>query len=392
MAETNTVTPPSDEKVPGKIVSSGIPVKMDVHVPVATVPVNNEGGDNDTPPATPPAATNGTPPATPPANTTTNNDTPPVVDLTDDQLKAYFDRIGVPYESIDKLKEKLTTPSTNAAPTEEEKEKTRIAKEQRIINEHLSRKGTVEQFTTFKNIITAEKKTLGLQKEVEDLVAAGFSQEDATEMANTRYFQLTDEQIEAIEDKDLKAKALKEREVGFKKLENKGDYLQKTAQSYLNILEKTLADQDAEKSKMEQHTSTVEDAIKKYQRKETIDLGKIDDQDISPIEFEYSDTALASAKELLIDAKKFDDNLFTNDGGVKVEFILPYLIKAFSFPEVAKKSYLIAQDRAVEHIKAKFSATPPPLNGSSGKKNGTGTPGKLVSAGDRQIFRPAAHK
>ena len=93
----------------------------------------------------------------------------------------------------------------------------------------------------------------------------------------------------------------------------------------------------------------------------------------------------------MIDAKKFDDNLFTNDGGVKVEFILPYLVKAFSFPEVAKKSYLIAQDRAIENIKSKFSATPPPLNGGSGKKNGTGTPGKLTGFGEKQVFKPA-HK
>lgn len=384
MAETSTATPPVEEKIPGKIVSAGIPQRLEVVIPKAVdtpaAPVDNSaGGENNN--------------ATPPADTTptnTNANTPPVVvDPTDEQLKAYFDKIGVPFEGVDKLKEKLTAPPKTEA-TPEEKEKAEKDKETRVVNEHLSRGGKVEQFAAYKNIIAADKKELGLQKEIEDLVLAGFSAEDATELANERYFQLTDEQIAAIEDPTLKEKATKQKALGLKKLENKGAYIQNTAKSYLDILSKSLAEQDAEKQKMEQHSSKVEDAIKKYQRKETLVLGQIvEGQDIPPIDFEYSETALQSAKEILIDAVKFEKQFFTNDGGVNLDFILPYIVKANSLNEAVKKSYLTAQDRTIAEFQAKFSSTPPNLGGN-GKQ--TGTPGKLTSFGEKQVFKPTATK
>jgi hypothetical protein len=387
MAETAAETTTVETKTPGKIVSAGQPSRLEITTPIVKTEATNvstdagEGGVNG---EGQPAA-NAAPAAA--AATTTTVDTPS--ELTDDQLKAYFEKQGINFEGIDKLKEKLTASVTEPTITEEQKEKAAIEKEQRIINEHLSRKGTVEQFTTFKNIVAADKRALGLQKEVEDLVASGFTPEEATELANERYFQLTDEQIEGIEDKDAKAKAIKQKEVGLKKLENKGAYLQNTAKSYLDILSKDLAERDAEKNKVEKHTSKVEDAIKKYQRKDTLALGQIDGQDIAPIDFEYSDTALTSAKELLSDAAKLDQNLFTNDGGVNIDFILPHLVKSFSMQEAVKKSYLTGQTRAIETFEAKFGSTPPKLGGN-GKP--TGTPGKITSFGEKQVFKPTATK
>lgn len=387
MAETEVSITTEDSKVPGKIVSAGIPTRLEVVIPQVvepTVAANENNGEGELTDEQKAAA------STAAATTATTTPAPDPSEPTEDQLKAYFLKQGIQFDGIDKLKEKLTTPTTEPTLTEEQKEKAAIEKEQRIINEHLSRKGTVEQFTTFKNIVAADKKALGLQKEVEDLVASGFSPEEATELANERYFQLTDEQIEGIEDKDAKAKAIKQREVGIKKLENKGAYLQNSAKSYLDILSKSLAEQDAEKTKMEQHTSKVEDAIKNYQRKEQLVLGQIiEGQDIAPIDFEYSDTALNSAKELLIDAAKLDQNLFTNDGGVNLDFILPYIVKANSLNEAVKKSYLTAQTRTIDEFQAKFSSTPPKLGGN-GKS--TGTPGKLTGFGERQVFRPTATK
>lgn len=391
MAEEAVVASPATEKIPGKIVSAGIPQKLEVFIPSATPADNNDsnnngvGGENNQQQNAAAAPADTTP-------TNTNTNTTPAADPTDEQLKAYFEKNGIAFEGLDKLKEKLTAPASpaNTAPTPEEIEKARIEKERRLEDEHISRKGTSDHFKSLKNIIAADKKALGMQKEIEDLVAAGIPQEEATQLANERYFQLTDEQIEAIEDKDLKEKATKQREIGLKKLENKGTYLQTTAQSYLNILEKSIADRDAKKSKLEQHASTVEAAIKTYQRKETLDLGQIDDQKIDPIDFEYSDAALASAKEILIDGAKFDENLFTNDGGVKLEFILPHLVKSFSMNEAVKKGFLTGQTRAIEKMKSTFSATPPILGGN-GKQN-NGTPGKLASVGKPEVFRPTTQK
>lgn len=391
-AETTTVetqNATTETKTPGKIVAAGTPSRLEVVIPTSQPAAENNGADAGDEGGGDEAAKAAAETARLAAEADKNKNTSPESELTNEQLKAYFEKQGIPFESVDKLKETLNKPAppTNEE-TEEQKSKAAIEREQRIINEHLSRKGTVEQFTTFKNIISSEKKELGLKKEIEDLVANGIPAEEATELANERYFQLTDEQIEAIEDPATKTKALKQREIGLKKLENKGEYVQKTAKLYLDILEKSLADQDAEKQKVEQHASTVEAAIKNFQRKEKLELGQIaEGQDIAPIDFEYSDTALTSAKELLYDAAKLDQNLFTKDGGVNIDFILPHIVRSFSMPEAIKKAYLVATDRAVEEVKATFSSTPPKLGGT-GKP--TGTPGKLVSVGERQVFRPTA--
>lgn len=268
MAETEVSITTEDTKVPGKIVAAGIPTRLEVNIPREKAGEENNGsvdagamGEGDD--ATKAAAKIE---ADKLAAAEAAKNTPPVNELTDDQLKAYFEKQGIQFEGIDKLKEKLTAPVTAPTLTDEEKAKIETEKKNRIVNEHLSRGGKVEQFAIYESIIAADKPKLGLQKEIEDLVAMGIPQEEATELANERYFQLTDEQIEGIEDKDAKAKAIKQREIGLKKLENKGAYVQNTAKSYLDILSKDLAERDAEKIKMEQHTSKVEDAIKKYQR------------------------------------------------------------------------------------------------------------------------------
>lgn len=310
-----------------------------------------------------------------------NEDNNSAVDLTEDQLKAFFEKQGVVYEGIDKLKEKLTAPAATAAAatlTDEQKAALEKAKEDKIINQHLSRKGTPEQYVAFKSIAAADKKELGLKREIEDLVELGFTPERATELANDRYFQLTDAEIAAIEDVDQKAEAIKRREAGEKKLERKGSYYQNIAKTYLGSLEKELQDQDELKTKAEQHTSKVEDAVKKFVRQEKIEIGKIDDQTFDPVDFEISDTALASAKELLSDGAKFEENLFTKDGDLNVEFILPHLVRSFSMQEAAKKGFLEGGDRQIKLFDSKFDSKPPKLGGngnnaaSSNKIAGTG--------------------
>lgn len=396
-APVTTTATNNEGKTPGKIVSVGNVEPFKPSVPRDTLPSensenSNSGGNNNggsTPAAntgsgTQPAATN-----TPAANQTPANNSP--AELTDDQLKAFFEKQGIAFEGIDKLKEKLASPAAPPVLTDEQKAKLEKEKEDRIVNAHLARNGTVQQLAIYKEVLTTDKKVLGLQKEIEDLVAEGFTKERAEELAKERYFQLTDEEIEKIEDADLKKEAIKQRNLGVKKLENKGGYLQQRAQGYFKILEQELAASDAEKTKMEQHSSKVEDAIKAYERKTILNLGKLDDGvEIPSLEFEYSDTALASAKEFLKDSAKLDENLFTKEGDWNIPALLPHLVRSFSMDEAVKKSYLTGQNRAVEFFEAKFGSTPPPLGGNG--KNNNGTPGKIVGVGERQVFKPAYKK
>lgn len=378
MAETNTSTPT-------KVVGAGKPVAAELpNTKPQAAPANTSPSPSTTTPATTtPAATPAvTPPAntpaatTPPANTPPAN-TPPAID--DASLKAYFESQGIQYEGIDKLRERLKPPTPVVELTDEQKQQAAIEKEKRIISQHLTRQGnTVEQFALFKNIISADKREVGFQREVEELVSLGASKEDAEKLANKRYFQYSEEDINALDEKD-RPEAIKQMELGNKKLERKGAHLINVATEYMKELQAELAEQDAERALMEQHTSKVEDAVKKFVRQEKIAIGQVDDQNVDPIDFEYSDAAIASAKSELSDYKTFKEKLFTNDGEVNIDYILPILIRNFSMQEAAKGSYLAGGTRQVQKFEATFGHKPPPLGGrsntaSSGKISGYGAP------------------
>lgn len=378
----------TEEKVAGKLVSAGQPTKMDFTFKKSEEVIDNGAGEGGEKKAEAAGADSGAKPEEkkPEAGAAPEKKEQAIADPTDEQLKAYFEKQGIAFEGIDKLKEKLTTPAEKKELSPEEKEKAEQAKEKRLIDEHLAQpKATVDQFAALKTILGKDKKELGYQKEIEDLVKEGFSQEDATALANERYFQFTDEEIEAETDAALKAKLIKQRETGNKKLENKGTFYQNTAKNYLDILEKNLSEKEAEKIRLEQHSSTVEDAIKKYQRNIQLSIGQINEKDVSPIDFEVSDTALNSAKEMISDYSKFESNLLTTDGKVNLDFILPHLVKSFSMDEAVKKTYLAATDRTVKEFKAAFGSDIPPIGGT---KKETGTPGKITEAGKPQVFRP----
>lgn len=325
-------------------------------------------------------------------NPTNNNgeqgktDPPINTDISDDQLRSWFEKQGIPFETVDSLKTKLT-----AAPpkelTPEEKEKVESAKNKRLLDEHLSDpKRTVEEFAAIPKILSADKKILGVEKEMRELLADGYTKEAAETTIKERYYQYTDEEINATEDNDEKEQMIKERTLGNKKLERKGEYIQNQVKLHLNNLEQNLAEKDAETVFMGKHTSTVEDAIKKFQRKQTFELGKnVDEKDIPPIDdFEVSETALASAKEVLSDYTGFKNKLLTKEGHVNLDFILPILVNHFSVNEAVKKAYLTSQNRAIAYVKGQFGSNIPVLGSQQNEK---GIPGKLVRAGKPEVVR-----
>jgi len=215
---TEAAEPPKQE---GKLVSRGTPVAFNPHIPRATEEATTEPSQPDSnAPATTtqandiPKNENGQEPVTTPPQ--------PADDISDDTLRAFFEKQGIAYENIEKLKEKLGAASLPPTPTEEEKKQADLQREKQLLDEHISRKGTIEQFTAFKNILATDKRNLGFNKVVEDYMAEGFDQEKAIELTNQMYFQTPDNEIEEIEDEKEKAEVLKKKAAGSKKLENKG--------------------------------------------------------------------------------------------------------------------------------------------------------------------------
>lgn len=307
-------------------------------------------------------------------------------ETTEDQVRLWLKSQGIEFETVDSLKEKVTAKPPTKELTPEEKAKVEKDKEHRVLSEFLAEKdATVEKFAALKQVIAADKKILGMEKEVTSLVAEGFTPEEARELAKERYFQFTDEEIEAIEDAAEKARSIKLRDAGSKKLERKGDYLQKGTKEYINILEQKIADRDADTALVEQHASNVEAAIKKYERKQTIEMGQVEDQKIDPIGFEVPEAAMTSAKEIIGDLPKLKKQLLTESGHVNLEFLLPHIIKSLAFDSVAKTGYLEGQDRSVKQFKAKFGANIPTLGANQNGNNGKG---KIVTAGKPTVGRP----
>lgn len=399
MSDNNTATPGTESK-DAKLVSAGKPVafspfkKPDANGAQQNSGQPNESGKQAEGAAAAASNNDGGAGGNNNAGAADNKNKPDAgagsantADIPEDQLKAFFEKQGIQYEGIDSLKAKLTTkaPETTSEPTPEQKEKLAQEKERRIFEKHTARKGTVEQLAAFKSILSADKKVLGMEKEITDLVAAGWSKEEATDLAKERYFQYTDEEINAITDPDDKKRHEKQREVGNKKLENKGAYIQKQSSDYLKILEDDLAEDDAEARFSDQHSSKVEDALKKYQRKQTLDIGKLGEQEVGSFDYEVSESILEQAKGMLKDRGALNKLLLTQDGQINVDFLLPHLVNSLSLQEAVKKTYQTAQSRAIDELKATFGEKPPTAGSAKTQK---GDAGKVVSVGKPRVFVP----
>lgn len=402
---------PADDKKPeaAKIVSAGQPVAMQVtrNNPAPGSDVIPTGKNLNKPDDNSNGATKGAAPvvadnkgaadnkggattkdakADPPADDKKGDPAKPV-EIPEDQLKAYFESIGVKYEGVEALKSKLNAPAPAAELTPEQKEQASKERESRLADRHIKSGKSLDQLTAMRTIIAAKPIELGLEIEVNDLVKTyGVSKEKAAELAKDRYFQYTDEEIEAIQDKEDKEDAIKRREIGTKKLERKGAYNQKNAQGYLDTLSKGIDDEDAEKIHAKQHAEKLEAAVKAYQRKQPLKIGQIDENlTVDDVDFAVGETAMAQAKELLGDRGKFDNNLLTTDDHLNLDFLLPHIIRSLTFDDAVKEAYKAGNQRAVDFVKGKFGSDIPPLGG---EKKETGTPGKVVTAGKPEVFRP----
>lgn len=302
---------------------------------------------------------------------------PPAPTLTDEQVMKFLKGKGINADNFDTLKAKAEYQIPAPDPTDEQKKAEELAKEKRLLDLHMVRGGSVEQFAAYKQLVSADAKALGIEKTKNDLEKAGFTPEQADTISKQMHFDIADEELEGIDD-DEKAFKLKLKEYGQSKHANRGQFLQNAAKSYLDSLNKEAEQLDGEKALKEQHASNVEDALKNFQRKQQISLGKIDDQDIDPFDYEIPEAVITQSADFLKDADKLDQTLFKKDGSVNLDVILPLVIKANAYDSAIKTGYLTGADRQVKHFESKFSSTPPKLGGPNPPEKSNG---KFVSKG-----------
>lgn len=314
-------------------------------------------------------------------------DTPIVVELSDEQFLAEIEkRTGIKPDNLDTIKEKLAYQKPAPEPSAEEKTKAEKDFEKRILDVHLKSGKTPEQYTLLKSLANGDLKELSQNQTKAELKEAGFSDEQISDIIKKRYFQFDDSEIELEEDDAVKEFLKKEKEFGTKKLTTRASHIQQQAKSYIDSLTKAVNESDVEKKRMEQHTSNVEDAIKKYQRKQTLQLGKVDDTDIPPIDHEVPETALEFVKDQLKDSVKFENNLYTKEGDINLDYLLPIMVKAAEYDHAIKHSYLVGGTRQVEHFEAAFGSSVPSLGGQPKPNLEKGQP---VRKGKSEFVAPA---
>lgn len=408
MADENTQTATTDTEKPAQPVKLGAPVRAELPTrKAAPEPVSadnvqaqqsspqNDGNasDNTDNNDSSNEAAIKTDPNT--ANATTKEPQPPAnndkePEINEEALKAYFEKQGIQFEGIDKLKEKLTAPAAPPVLTDDQRAEQQRQYEQRMLNEHLSRvtasnpKLTPAQaaahFAEYQQLLSTDKKVVALNKTVQDLVSEGHKPEAALKLANDMYFQKTDEEIDEITDEDERNEAIERKKVGDKKLEKKGEKLQKVVQDYFDSIKQSLVDQDAEKELTEKHAANVANAVAKYQRKQQLKLGQRNGVDLSPVDFDVPDEALTLAKEYIgTDPKQLHKKLFTESGEVNISELLPILVNHFAFEQAAKTGYYEGETRATSAFEAKFGTTPPSVGGNG--KQQAPEKGKIARAG-----------
>lgn len=389
MEGTAAVAAKTEEKVPGKLVSAGVPVRADMSVGSFTNPpddsdkveadkdknaadekVKLDAGGNavvDNKDKVDPAKTD-----------------PPK--FTEADFLAFAKEQGIEVADIKTLKEKVAGPA--AAKTDDQLKAEATELEKKIISAHLKRGGTVEQYTTLKQIVSADPKVLGLTKIEEELVKDGFTKDQSALILKRMHLQYTDDEIADFtpEQKNL---VQKEAAYGIKKQENRGKFIQNTAKSYLDSLKEEVQEQDAENQKSAKHTSKVEDAIKNFVRKQTIKLGEYNGETLDPVDIEISDDVLATVKDILSDQAKIKTTLYNADGELNLDFLIPHLVASVSRETSVKHAFLSGQTKQVDFFKAKFGDKIPDLGGSARAK---GTPGKIVGAGKPEYMRPSEQK
>jgi hypothetical protein len=306
-------------------------------------------------------------------------------ELNDDQLKALLDKRGIKFESFEDLKKKVEYTPPAPELSDEDKKKAGSELDKKLLELHIKRGGDLNGFAALKTVGETDPKVLGLDKIKSDLLKDGFPTDEVDNVIKKMHLNVSDEELAEMREDDRK-KIEKERAFGEKKLQNRGLYLQNTAKSYIDSLKQELQEQETEKQKMEQHTAKAVDAIKNFQRKQTLELGERDGVKLSPVEYDVQDEVLTEVLEIIKDPVKFEQHLYTKEGDLNLDFLIPHLVNSVSREKAAKVAFFTGETRAVEHVEAIYGSKPPAL-GSNGKPQGT--PGKIVSTGKPQVGKPA---
>jgi hypothetical protein len=315
--------------------------------------------------------------------------------LTDDQLKSVLKGKGIDFENFDELKSKLTTPAAPVELTAEQKAEQEKAFEKRMLDFHLERGGTPEEFVALKQVASMDLKQLSVAKITKEMKAEGFDDEQIAQVLRERYYQLNPDEIEKAEDEPdedfNKKKELLKKKVsyGSKKLENHALYTKKDAEETLNELREAIKAKDAAEKKEIEFSSKVDELSKKLSREITFELGEINDQKIDPVKFNVSEADITEVANVLKDKAQRNNFLFNEDKTLNYSKLMEVMLRNKYLESALKAGYIEGGNRQVEVFKKTFPGSPHGLGvGGAAQSNKNGTPGNITKAGKPERVRP----
>lgn len=381
MSETTT-SPQTG--TPGKIVSAGAPMPATIALPGETenknAPAANEAGAELTDEQKLAAAQA--------AEAEKNKP----LELSDDQLREILKGKGIELDDkgIDGLKEKLKPAA--AAPTAEEKSAAEAAQEKRLLDRYIAGGGTAEDYVALKQIANADLTKLSEAELVREMKKDGFDEADIAEMIKERFYQIKLDELEQGEDETpedfekRKAKIEKKIAFGSKEFGAKGSFIQEQAKSALSQLREAVQTEDLLVATEAKILSTVDEIVSKMPRKLTLSLGKVNDQEIAPIEFEVPKGVFDEVVETLKDKGKRNQILFNQDSSLNLDSIAQLLMRNKMLEAAVKTTYLEGGNRQVAEFEKRFPGRTAQSIGVGGPNGGqtTGRKGVVVSAGKPQ--------
>lgn len=377
-------------KTPGKIASAGQPVLATVNTPTEQVVNSGEAGAGAA--AAGEELTEEQKAAA--AQAGAGKDTDDLPELSDEQLKAIFAKKGI--EGFDgnfeTLKEKLKPAApagAGAEPTAEEKAAAELAFEKRMLDHFIENGGTPETFVQLKQIASTDLKSLSDAQIRIELKEAGFDEDEIKAVLVERYYQINPEELEQGEDEseedfDKRKKQIEKKVAyGSKKLESKSTHIKKEAEQALNTLREAINLKDLLGKKETEISSKVDEVVSKIPRKLTFELGMVNDQQISPVEYNVSEDDVAQVAAVLKDPATRKQLLYNEDNSLNLDRISDLLLKEKMFESAIKAVYLEGGDRQVALVETVFpgvKARDIGVGGNSGSAK-NGRKGHIVSAG-----------
>ena len=175
---------------------------------------------------------------------------------------------------------------------------------------------------------------------------------------------------------------IKKAAYGKTKLEGKGAAVKSDAEKILNTLRESIEEQDLQQEQATQTIAKIDEVVKNIPRKLSVELGKLDDEELGSVYIDLTDDDLAEVGSTLKDAAKLKQLLYTEEGKLDANKLSDLLVKQKMLGKLVREGMLAGRNQQIDIFKTTFpdSSRQSVGVGSSAFKN-KGIAGKLTSFG-----------